>query len=114
MRRLYHERLEKKAFKMSIVLMLRDLSSDERAQKVKELAEMEFDIPFSDKRTLSKTTIYDWLREYRQQSTSPDVLLHKERSDRTTFRGLTQAQKNTLMRWRHDNPYRTEIGRAHV
>jgi len=107
MRRLYHERLEKKAFKMSIVLMLRDLSSDERAQKVKELIEMEFDIPFSDKRTLSKTTIYDWLRKYRQQGTSPDVLLHKERSDRMTFRSLTQAQKNTLMRWRHDNPYRT-------
>lgn len=107
MHRLYHERLEKKAFKMSNVLMLRDLSPRERAQKVKELTEMEFDIPFSDKRTLGKTTIYDWLREYRQQGTSSDTLLHKERSDRMTFRSLTQAQKNTLMRWRHDNPYRT-------
>jgi putative transposase len=107
MHRLYHERLEKKAFKMSIVLMLRDLPPGERAQKVKELTEMEFDIPFSQKRTLGKTTLYDWLQEYRQQGACSDVLLHKERSDRKTFRSLTQAQKNTLMRWRHDNPYRT-------
>lgn len=107
MHRLYHERLEKKAFKMSIVLMLRDLSPKERAQKVKELTSMEFDIPFSDKRTLGKTTIYDWLREYRKSDSPSDVLLHKERSDRMTFRSLTQTQKNTLMRWRHDNPYRT-------
>jgi hypothetical protein len=38
MRRLYHERLEKKAFKMGLVLQLRDLEPAERSQKIDELS----------------------------------------------------------------------------
>lgn len=107
MRRLYHERLEKKAFKMSIVLMLRDLEPQERSRMIDELTERTFKIPFSDKQTLSRSVIYQWLREYSQATDRANVLLPKERTDRDKFRCLSTAQKNALLSWRSANPYRT-------
>jgi transposase InsO family protein len=107
MRRLYHERLEKKSFKMSIVLMLRDLEPRERARTIAELTAKEFSIPYSDKTTISRTTIYEWLWEYRHTKDCETVLLDKERSDRELFRRLTDIQKNSLMVWRSGNKYRT-------
>lgn len=64
MRRLYPERLEKKAFKMSIVLQLRDLEPEERSRKIDELTTQTFAIPFSQKKTLSRSVIYQWLKDY--------------------------------------------------
>jgi len=109
MRRLYDERLDKKAFKMSIVMMLRDLNPEERARMIAKLTTKEFDIPYSKKKTLSKTTIYDWLKEYRDAEDRSKVLVHKERSDRENFRQLTREQMNALVRWRYDNKYRTIV-----
>lgn len=107
MRRLYHERLDKKAFKMAIVLMVRDLEPQERAQKIEELTKKEFDIPYSPKKTLSRSVIYQWLKEYREAGDRAGVLLSKPRCDRGVFHKLTGPQKKALVRWRHDNPYRT-------
>ena len=107
MRRLYHERLEKKAFKMSIVLMLRDLEPQERSRMIDELTERTFKIPFSNKQTLSRSVIYQWLSEYSQATDRANVLVPKERTDRDKFRCLSTAQKNALLSWRSANPYRT-------
>lgn len=107
MRRLYHERLDKKAFKMAIVLMLKGLGPQERAQKIEELTKKEFEIPCSRKKTLSRSVIYQWLKEYRETDDRAGVLLSKPRCDRGVFRKLTVPQKKALMRWRNDNPYRS-------
>lgn len=107
MRRLYHERLEKKAFKMSIVLMVRDLPPQERSRMIDELTKRQLDIPYSSKKTLSRAIIYRWLKEYTDSNDPVGVLVPRERSDRNKFRKLTEEQKKALLRWRHDNPYRT-------
>ncbi len=107
MRRLYHERLEKKAFKMAIVLMLRDLEPQERARKIDELTERTFEIPFSNKKTLSRSVIYQWLREYANSPDPANLLMPKQRCDRDSFRRLSTEQKNALLSWRSENPYRT-------
>lgn len=104
---LYNERLAKKAFRMSIVLLLRDLPPGERSKKIDELIEQEFEIPYSGKKTLSRATIYEWLRQYKETEDAGDVLMPKVRCDRGKQRVLTQEQKNALLRWRNDNTYRT-------
>src|SRR4030067_2255270 len=93
--------------KMSIGLMLPDLEPKERARTIAELTAKEFSIPYSDKTTISRTTIYEWLREYRRTRDRETALLNKERSDRESFRRLTDIQKNSLMVWRYGNKYRT-------
>jgi len=107
MRRLYHQRLEKKAFKMAIVLMIRDLEPEERSLRIDELAKQQFDIPYSGKKTLSRAVIYRWLKQYKQSTDPVGVLVPKERSDKNKFRKLTEGQKKALLRWRYDNTYRT-------
>jgi len=101
MRRLYHKRLEKKAFKMAIVLMLRDLEPQERARKIDELTERTFEIPFSDKKTLSRSVIYQWLKEYSNSPDRANLLMPKQRCDRENFRRLSTKQKNALLIWRN-------------
>lgn len=90
---------------MSIVLGLLDLDPQVRSRKIEELADKEFDIPFSQKTRISRATIYRWLSEY-QKSARGEALLPKQRSDRGEFRKLSLIQKNALLRWRYDNPYR--------
>jgi len=107
MRRLYHERLEKKAFKMAIVLMLRDLEPQERARKIDELTERTFEIPFSDKKTLSRSIIYQWLKEYSNSPDRANLLMPKQRCDRESFRRLSTEQKKCPLELAQRNPYRT-------
>ena len=47
------DKLEKKAFKMEIVLMLRSVSGSRRAQMIEALTKKKWTIPGSQKQTLS-------------------------------------------------------------
>lgn len=91
--------------------MLLDKNPGERARVIDELVKKDnFDVPYSIKKTLSRSVIYQWLKEYQQARGSVDVLVPKERCDRYRFRKISEEQKNALMRWRFENPYRTAEG----
>lgn len=107
MRRLYHERQTIQEFKKSIVLELRDLEPAERSQRIDELTARTLHIPFSLKRTLSRSVIYQWLKEFNESLDQSKVLLPKQRSDRDLFRRLSSEQKACLESWRQENPYRS-------
>ena len=107
MRRTYTERLKKKEFKMTIVNRIKDLSPKERSIMVEKILTQRYTIPYSKNDTLSKATIYRWLKEFRENGDAGIVLMGKVRSDRDVFKVLTQAQKDALKRWRFDGPYRT-------
>jgi putative transposase len=101
------QRLSQKAFKMNIILAIKDLSPKERNRKIDELVEKEFEIPYSTKKYLSRSTIYAWLKKYEETEDRDTALLRKERSDNGKWRKLTDIQKKALTRWRYDNAYRT-------
>ena len=107
MQRSLEERLEKKAFKMSVILDLAHLDPRGRSRAIDDLVNKELRIPYSKKRTLTRATIYRWLKEYRATLDPGAALLQKPRRDRGSFRTLTEPQRNALLRWRSDNPYRT-------
>lgn len=107
MRRLHHERQQIQAFKKAIVLELRDLEPEERSRMIDELTTRTFHIPFSQKRTLSRSVIYHWLKEFTESYDQSNVLLPKQRLDRDTFRCLTLEQKACLKSWRWENHHRS-------
>lgn len=107
MRRLYHERLTIQEFKKEIVLQLRDLEPAERSHMIDQLTTRTFRIPFSLKRTLSRSVIYQWFKEFTESYDQSKVLMPKQRSDRDTFRRLSSEQKGCLKSWRQENPYRS-------
>ena len=107
MRRLYHERQTIQEFKKNIVLQLRDLEPAERSRRIDELTTRTIHSPFSQKRTLSLSAIYQWFKEFTESYDQSNVLLPKQRTDRDTFRRLSSEQKSCLKSWRQENPYRS-------
>ena len=104
MRRSYEERKNKKEFRMNIVGRIKDLSPPARARVIEEILAQKHTLPYSAKESLSRTTIYRWLRQFRQEPDAETVLLGKVRSDRGTVKALNEQQKDALKRWRYDNP----------
>jgi transposase InsO family protein len=107
MRRTHTERMMKKEFRMNLINRLQDLTPRERARLVEELVAQKYCIPFSKQGSISKTTIYRWLREFRESVNAGTALMGKVRSDKGCFRSLNEEQKAALLRWRYDNVYRT-------
>jgi putative transposase len=107
MRRSYEERKRKKEFKMNIVNRIKDLNPQARAKVIEEILAQKHTIPYSFKEELSRTTIYRWLRQFRQDCDAETVLLGKVRRDLGTVKALNEQQKDALKRWRYDNPYRS-------
>lgn len=107
MMRLLEERKQKKDFKMQFVNELRDMPPAERARRIEELCRMHFQIPFSTRTTISRSSIYYWLQLYREKNEQSELLLQKARSDRYTYRFLSEEQKKCIKKWREENAYRT-------
>lgn len=107
MRRTYEERKSKKDFRMTIVNRIKDLVPKERARIVDEILSQKYTIPNSTKEEISKTTIYRWLKEFRENTNAETVLMGKVRSDKGVLIALNNKQKDALKRWRYDNPYRS-------
>lgn len=107
MHRLYHERQKIQEFRKDIVLELRDLEPAERSRVIDELTKRTFHIPYSQKRTLSRSVIYQWLQEFRESLDQGEACLPKQRADRGSFRSLSNKQKAALIKWRQENAYRS-------
>ncbi len=107
MRRTIDDRLQMRAFKMGVVLPLVHLSPGERSAMINELITKEMEIPGSQRKTLSRSTIYQWLKEFKECTDMDTLFMTKERSDKGTFPSLTTDQKEALLVWRGENPYRT-------
>lgn len=107
MRRTRNERMMKKEFRMNFVNRIKGLTPKERAVVIDEILQGRYTIPFSKKETLSKTTLYRWLKEFRESADAGTALMGKVREDKGKFPTLTDGQKAALLRWRHDNAYRT-------
>lgn len=107
MRRNFEEREEKKLFRIKIVEQLIDLESAERSKKIGELAQQTFNIPYSEKTTISRSSIYQWLKEYTESSRRDTMLMDKVRKDRGENKALTLVQQAAVIKWRLANPSRT-------
>lgn len=111
MKRSYSERLEKSKFRKSIVLMIVDLSPEERSLKIDELVSQTHEIPFSKMKRLSKPTIYRWFQLYELELASKKslhlILMPVARKDEGVYRTLTKKQIDALKAWRIENWSRT-------
>jgi len=106
-KRTYTDRLRIKEFRMSVVNRVKDLEPRERAVEIDRIVAERHVIPFSGKTTLGRSSVYRWVAEYHAGSDKGTVLMGKTRTDSGETRNLTEEQKDALVRWRYDNPYRT-------
>lgn len=103
------ERREKIAvFRFGVIFPLveRDLREHwgEKERILKELASKEWEIPFSDRRTISRATIVSWLGRYEQGGRRIEALFPTPRADRGRRRSIDARTLDALVRMRMENP----------
>lgn len=103
------ERREKIAvFRFGVIFPLveRDLREHwgEKERILRELASKEWEIPFSDRRTISRATILSWLGRYEQGGRRIEALFPTPRCDRGRRRSIDARTLDALVRMRTENP----------
>jgi len=103
------ERREKIAiFRFGVIFPLveRDLHQwwGEKQRIVKELADKEWEIPFSDRTVISRATILSWVKRYEEGGRKIEALFPKPRGDRGRRRSIDGETLDALVAMRKANP----------
>lgn len=86
-------------------LVLETLPRGELTRRAQEIAARLYDIPYSDRRSLSVDTLLDWALRYRKDGF--DALLPKPRQDRGQTRAVSLETATIIERLKRQNPHRT-------
>jgi len=86
----------------------RKLSWGERSQLLEEKSSQSWEIPFSNRTTVSSAAIFDWIRRYERSGRRLSSLYPRQRSDKGSFRSLDEETVATLVN------LKTELRRASV
>ena len=85
-------------------LVLEKLPRGELSRRARELADREYDIPFSDRRRVSVDSLMDWAARYRMGGL--EALAPKPRADRGKPRVITPQMALLIERLKRENPHR--------
>jgi len=85
-------------------LVIEKLPRGELVRRARELADRDYDIPFSDRRRLCVDTLLHWAVRYRTGGL--EALAPKPRSDRGQTRIITPQVAQLIERLRRENPHR--------
>lgn len=86
-------------------LVLEPLPRGELTRRAEEIAARLYDIPHSQRRSLSVDTLLDWAQRYRREGLS--ALAPKPRQDRGQPRVITPQTAALIERLKRENPHRT-------
>jgi transposase InsO family protein len=86
-------------------LVLEQLSRGELMRRARDLAALHYDIPFSDRTTISVGTLLKWARRYRKGGL--DALSPQRRKDRGRSRVISPQLAQLIERLKRENPHRT-------
>lgn len=90
-------------FALLFPLLDPDLEKAERSRLAEDICSKEYDIPGSGKRTITKATLYSWLKRY-QDSPNIDSLMAIARSDKGNRRKLSPETELALITLWEKNP----------
>ena len=95
------EKKEKIAlFRFGVISRLLWVKEDERQQEalVREITSTAWEIPFSGRTLLGRSTVLEWLKKYRDSGGKIDSLEPQPRSDKGKARSLDEETEQTLVR----------------
>jgi putative transposase len=95
-------------FRFGVIFPLveRDLREHwgEKERIIRELAGKEWEIPFCNRRVISRATILSWLKRYEEGGRKIEALFPMPRSDRGRRRSIDAETLDALVRMRKENP----------
>jgi putative transposase len=92
-------------FRFGLIFPLLDerLQYGDITRLMKEICSKDHDIPYSDKRTVSMPTLYNWLNAYRRSRNIED-LYPRDRSDKGSRRKLSSETEQALLLFSQQHP----------
>jgi transposase len=92
-------------FRFGLIFPLLDdrLQYGDITRRMKEICSKEHDIPYSNKRTVSMPTLYNWLNAYRRNRNIED-LYPRDRSDKGCSRRLSSETEQALLLFSQQHP----------
>src|SRR3989304_10295558 len=102
-RRLFIMNKEKKEkialFRFGVISRLLWVKEDERQQEVllREITSTAWEIPFSNRTALGRSTVLEWLKTYRDSGNKIESLGPQQRSDKGKAPSLDQETEQTLI-----------------
>jgi hypothetical protein len=94
------EKKEKIAlFRFGVISRLLWIKEDERQQEVllREIISTAWEIPFSNRTALGRSTVLEWLKKYRDSGGRIESLEPQQRSDKGKARSLDEETEQTLV-----------------
>jgi len=85
-------------------LVIEPLARGELTRRAEEIASRQYDIPDSQRRTLSVDTLLEWAKHYRHGGL--EALAPKPRQDRGRMRAITPQLATLIERLKRENPHR--------
>jgi transposase InsO family protein len=86
-------------------LVIEPLVRGELTRRAQQIAAREYDIPYSERTTVSVDTLLEWAKRYRQSGF--EALVPKPRRDRGVSRAITPQIAELIERLKRENPHRT-------
>jgi len=86
-------------------LVVEPLVRGELTRRAQQIAAREYDIPYSERTTVSVDTLLEWTKRYRQSGF--EALVPKPRRDRGVSRAITPQMAELIERLKRENPHRT-------
>lgn len=106
------DKKEVAAFRFGVICDLVNgvhLEPGEQERVIRDKCARKWQIPFSTKTRISRSTILRWVRLYRQSNGKLDALYPKDRSDRGVSRGMDEETCLALIRLRKEMPKATVV-----
>lgn len=80
------------------------LDYGDKERLIKEKASRSYEVPFSEKTTISRATILSWIDRYKKSGSSIEGLMPKSRSDRGIYRTLDATIRIAVKELKKENP----------
>jgi len=87
---------------ISGILNVKDTGKGEREKRIGEVTSKEWDIPYSGRSYIGRSTVRDWLKRYEESGCSLESLWPQDRCDQGKVRCMDEETEATLLRLRRE------------
>src|SRR3990172_573391 len=87
---------------ISGILNVKDTEKGEREKRIGEVTSKEWDIPYSGRSYIGRSTVRDWLKRYEESGCSLESLWPQDRCDQGKVRCMDEETEATLLRLRRE------------
>lgn len=83
---------------ISSILSVRETEKGEREERIREVASKQWDIPYSGRSYIGRSTVRDWVKRYEESGRAIESLFPHDRSDQGKVRCMDEEQEAALIR----------------